>query len=147
VTLQQAPRIKIVFLNGFQCSRCCDNLTQFKQHFYLRSDGRHGTDIIRWIAASLANEIFTLTLLPNSMFGWMVPVWLREGSQMKSLTTGQKLQLVEIITEEFGNELVIEEFTDALLGLLEDVAGFETAKQEAIVKLTQQLWRNYNERI
>lgn len=65
---------------------------------------------------------------------------------MKSLTTGQKLQLVEIIIEEFGNELDIEEFTDALLGLLEDVAGFETAKQASIVKLTQLLWSNYNER-
>ena len=65
---------------------------------------------------------------------------------MKSLTSAQKLQLVNIITEEFGNELEVEEFTDALLGLLEDVAGYETAKTTAIVKLTNQLWSEYNER-
>lgn len=63
---------------------------------------------------------------------------------MKSLTTEQKQELVEIITEEFGNELEIEDFTDALLGLLEDVAGFEAAKEAAIIKLTQQLWRLYH---
>lgn len=65
---------------------------------------------------------------------------------MKSLTAAQKLQLVNIITEEFGNELEVEEFTDALLGLLEDVAGYETAKETSIIKLTNQLWSQYNER-
>lgn len=63
---------------------------------------------------------------------------------MKSLTTEQKQQLVEIIIEEFGNALDLAEFTDALLGLLEDVPGFETAQQSTINKLTQQLWRKYH---
>jgi hypothetical protein len=63
---------------------------------------------------------------------------------MKSLTTEQKQQLVEIIIEEFGNELDLAGFTDALLGLLEDVPGFETAQQSNIDKLTQQLWRKYH---
>ena len=61
---------------------------------------------------------------------------------MKSLTTEQKQQLVEIINEEFGTEMNNAEFTDALLGLLEDMPGFETAKQSTINKLTQQLWSN-----
>jgi UDP-glucose 6-dehydrogenase len=64
---------------------------------------------------------------------------------MKSLTTEQKQQLVEIINEEFGNELDLAEFTDALLGLLEDVPGFETMRQSSINKLTQQLWRKYHD--
>lgn len=64
---------------------------------------------------------------------------------MKSLTTEQKHQLVEIINEEFGSGMRLEEFTDALLGLLEDVAGFETAKQNTVNKLTQQLWSQYHE--
>jgi hypothetical protein len=64
---------------------------------------------------------------------------------MKSLTTGQKLQLVNIITEEFGNELEVEEFTDALLGLLEDVAGFETAKETSIINLTNEIWSLYHD--
>lgn len=64
---------------------------------------------------------------------------------MKSLTTEQKQQLVEIINEEFGTEMNNTEFTDALLGLLEDMPGYETAKQSTINKLTQQLWSKYHE--
>ena len=64
---------------------------------------------------------------------------------MKSLTTEQKQQLVEIINEEFGTEMNNSEFTDALLGLLEDMPGFETAKLNTINKLTNQLWSNYHE--
>ena len=64
---------------------------------------------------------------------------------MKSLTTEQKQQLVEIINEEFGFELELAEFTDALLSLLEDVPGFETMQQSNIKKLTQQLWSNYHD--
>lgn len=64
---------------------------------------------------------------------------------MQSLTTEQKQHLVEIISEEFGTEMNNAEFTDALLGLLEDVPGFETAKQSTINKLVNQLWNNYHE--
>ena len=64
---------------------------------------------------------------------------------MKSLTTEQQQQLVEIISEEFGTELNNAEFTDALLGLLEDMPGYETAKQSTINKLVKQLWSNYHE--
>jgi hypothetical protein len=64
---------------------------------------------------------------------------------MESLTTEQKQQLVEVINEEFGTGMKLDEFTDALLGLLEDIPGFETAQQSTINKLTQQLWRNYHD--
>jgi hypothetical protein len=64
---------------------------------------------------------------------------------MKSLTTEQKQQLVEIISEEFGTGMNNAEFTDALLGLLEDMPGYETAKQSTINKLVNQLWSKYHE--
>ena len=64
---------------------------------------------------------------------------------MKSLTTEQKQQLVEIISEEFGSGMTLAEFTDVLLGLLEDMPGYETAKQSTINKLTNQLWSKYHE--
>jgi hypothetical protein len=64
---------------------------------------------------------------------------------MQSLTTDQKQHLVEIISEEFGTEMNNAEFTDALLGLLEDVPGFETAKQSTINKIANQLWSKYHE--
>ena len=64
---------------------------------------------------------------------------------MKSLRTEQKQEMVEIIIEEFGNALDFDDFTNALLGLLEDVPGFETAKESTINNLTQQLWRKYHD--
>lgn len=64
---------------------------------------------------------------------------------MNTLTTEQEQQLVEIITEDFGPGLSQAEFTEALLGLLEDVPGFETAKRSTISKLTTQLWSEYHE--
>ena len=63
---------------------------------------------------------------------------------MYTLTAEQKQQLVEILIEEFGDELEFDDFTDALLGLLDDIAGFETAPQSVIDKLTQQIWRKYH---
>ena len=64
---------------------------------------------------------------------------------MKSLTTGQKQELVKIIKDEYGNKLDFDDFTNALLGLLEDVPGFETAKESTISKLSQQLWSQYHD--
>lgn len=64
---------------------------------------------------------------------------------MKSLTTEQQQSLVEMIKEEFGDELLLEDFTEALLSMLEDIAGFETSSQPALNKLTNQLWSQYHE--
>lgn len=64
---------------------------------------------------------------------------------MKSLTTEQMQRLVEISIEECGDDMDQDEFTDVLLGLLEDIAGFETASQRSVNNLTQRLWRKYNE--
>jgi hypothetical protein len=76
----------------------------------------------------------------------MVSLWLnKKGDEMKTLTTEQQQNLVEMISDEFGVEMNLTEFTEALLGLLEDIAGFETATQNTINKLTQQLWSQYHE--
>ena len=64
---------------------------------------------------------------------------------MQSLTAEQKEELVQIINEEFGVGMALEDFTEALLSLLEDVAGFETASQRTLNQLTQQLWSQYHE--
>ena len=64
---------------------------------------------------------------------------------MQSLTTDQKQQLIEIIKDVWGSALVFDNFTDALLGLLEDVPGLETMNQRTINKLTQQLWEQYHD--
>lgn len=63
---------------------------------------------------------------------------------MYSLTADQEQQLVEILVEESGEGMDFDNFTDALLGLLEDIAGFETASQTVIDQLVQQIWRKYH---
>jgi predicted site-specific integrase-resolvase len=64
---------------------------------------------------------------------------------MKSLTTEQQQSLLEIIKDEFGDDLLIEDFSEALLSMLEDLAGFESSSQQALNKLTKQLWSQYHE--
>lgn len=64
---------------------------------------------------------------------------------MKLLTAEQQQSLVEIIKDEFGDELLLEDFTDVLSGMLEDISGFETSSQQALNKLTNQLWSQYHE--
>lgn len=64
---------------------------------------------------------------------------------MKSLTTEQQQSLVEIIKDEFGDDLLIEDFSEVLLSILEDVAGFEVISRQDLRNLTQQLWRKYHE--
>lgn len=64
---------------------------------------------------------------------------------MYTLTTDQKQQLVEILNEDFGEGMEFNDFTEALLGLLDDIAGFETAPQSVIDKLIEQIWRKYHE--
>lgn len=64
---------------------------------------------------------------------------------MQSLTKSQKQSLVAIIIEEFGADMLLGDFTEALLSVLENMAGFETSSEAAISTLIQQLWSQYHE--
>ena len=64
---------------------------------------------------------------------------------MQSLTKAQEQSLVDIIIEEFGADMLLGEFTEALLSVLEDMAGFETRTEETITTFSQQLWSQYHE--
>ena len=64
---------------------------------------------------------------------------------MQSLTKAQKQSLVAIIIEEFGAEMLLGDFSEALLSVLEDLAGFETSTEEEISSLTQNIWSQYHE--
>jgi hypothetical protein len=62
---------------------------------------------------------------------------------MHTLPTEQQNTLLEIINEEFGSQLKPDEFADALLGLFEDIPGFETISQRRANRYINQLWRKY----
>ena len=48
---------------------------------------------------------------------------------MHTLTAEQQQELVSIINAEFGSRLEFDGFADAMLGVFEDIPGFETISQ------------------
>ena len=64
---------------------------------------------------------------------------------MQSLTKAQEQSLAAIIIENFGADMLLGEFTEALFSVLEDMAGFETSTDKTIFTLAQQLWSQYHE--
>ena len=64
---------------------------------------------------------------------------------MQSLTNTQMQSLVAIIIEDFGADMLFGDFSEALLSVLEDVAGLEACPEEEISSLTQNLWSQYHE--
>jgi len=67
-----------------------------------------------------------------------------KASDMQTLSTEQKQNLVEIVTEEFGTGLLPDDFADVVLGLFEDISGFETLSPTKANQLINQLWRQYH---
>jgi hypothetical protein len=63
------------------------------------------------------------------------------------LTADQQRTLLDIINEEFGSQLEFDVFADAMLGLFEDVPGFETISQNRSRRHLNELWRKYCEQI
>ena len=63
---------------------------------------------------------------------------------MHTLTTEQQSMLIEIVNEEFGSDLDFKVFSDALLGLFEDIAGFETISQSKSTRIIKLLWSQYH---
>jgi hypothetical protein len=60
------------------------------------------------------------------------------------LTTQQENDLVEIIAEDFGNDLDRDGFIDRCLQMFEDIAGFECLDDMRIQSITTRLWRIYD---
>lgn len=58
---------------------------------------------------------------------------------MDDLSSEQESNLVQLIKEDFGSALDRESFSELLLQLLEDVAGFETASRSRIQALISRM--------
>lgn len=64
---------------------------------------------------------------------------------MNTLSRNQRIEIVNMISESFGSDLDFDEFAEVVLGMLEDISGFETASKKTLSKLTESLWRKYHE--
>ena len=60
------------------------------------------------------------------------------------LSIDQQKTLVEIISDQSGPCLPFEEFTDQVLLLFEDIAGFETISDSESQALINHLWSYYH---
>ena len=60
------------------------------------------------------------------------------------LTAEQQKTLVEIISDQFGPDLLFDEFTDQVLLLFEDISGFEMISDSESQILINQLWSYYH---
>ncbi len=63
---------------------------------------------------------------------------------MPTLTKQQKTELVSLVNEDFGSDLGLDEFAEAVLSLFENIPGFETISQTKSTRLVKQLWRKYH---
>jgi hypothetical protein len=62
---------------------------------------------------------------------------------MYRLENDQLNTLVEIIREQSGHTLSRTDFTDAMLRLFEDIAGFETLPRRLAQRYLKILWQSY----
>ena len=62
---------------------------------------------------------------------------------MYQLENDQLDQLVQIVRDESGDNLTRPEFTDAMLKLFEDIAGFETLPRKLSQRYLKILWQSY----
>ena len=60
------------------------------------------------------------------------------------LSIDQQKTLVEIISDQSGHNLTFDEFTDQVLMLFEDIAGFEVITDSESQTLINQLWSKYH---
>ena len=60
------------------------------------------------------------------------------------LSIDQQKTLVEIISDQSGPHLMFDEFTDQVLMLFEDIAGFEVMTDSELQILVNQLWSKYH---
>ena len=63
---------------------------------------------------------------------------------MPTLTKQQQTELVSLINEDFGSDLEFDDFAEAVLGVFENIPGFETISQTTSTRIVKQLWRKYH---
>ena len=60
------------------------------------------------------------------------------------LSIDQQKTLVEIIIGQFGPHLTLDDFTDQVLLLFEDISGFEVISDSESQTIVNQLWSYYH---
>lgn len=63
---------------------------------------------------------------------------------MHTLSQEERQTLVAMIGEAHGSDLTYDEFADAMLGLFEDISGFEAIPPATAKRIVHNLWSTYH---
>ncbi len=69
---------------------------------------------------------------------------LKKSLDTKCLSAEERTNLVELVREKYGDTLTRIDFVDVILGLFEDIPGFEAISPSAAKYLVHQLWSTYH---
>lgn len=63
---------------------------------------------------------------------------------MYTLSEDEKSRLIELVVEEFGNDLAFDNFAEVIHGLFEDIPGLETIGANQANRLVNLIWSEYH---
>lgn len=64
---------------------------------------------------------------------------------MHALSAEERQTLIAMLVEKYGWGLSCPQFAELMLGLFEDIPGFECIPSPQAAQITHQLWRTYRE--
>lgn len=63
---------------------------------------------------------------------------------MYGLSDDEKSRLIGFVVEEFGDDLVFDDFAEVIHGLTEDIPGLETMGADQANELINFMWSQYH---
>jgi hypothetical protein len=66
---------------------------------------------------------------------------------MQHLSTNELTELVQAITEQHGNGLILMEFTEKCFDVFEDVSGMEGISTQDAMEIINLLWNIYYDQV
>jgi len=66
---------------------------------------------------------------------------------MQHLSTNELTELVQAITEQHGNGLILREFTEKCFDVFEDVSGMEGISTQDAMEIINLLWNIYYDQV
>lgn len=67
-----------------------------------------------------------------------------KGIAMHKLSSEERHSLIDLVVERHGRTLNYEAFADVILGLFEDLSGFETTPPSKANRIVHHLWSTYH---
>lgn len=63
---------------------------------------------------------------------------------MNALSQDEKSRLIELVVDEFGSNLALDDFAAVIHGFIEDIPGLETMGAEEANDLINFMWSQYH---